>query len=104
MLILIALRSLAWRKPRHKSIYIVYGFQITLGLALGLLGLLDIGSRRVTLDGSNGLDHHLNPLYVLLQERLPLFVVLGVYGLTILTEAAVMRIAHRRAPATSNPI
>lgn len=50
------------------------------GLGLGLLGLLDIGSKRVTLDGSDGLIHHLNPLYVLLQARIPLVMVLAVYG------------------------
>ena len=50
------------------------------GLGLGLLGLLDIGSKRVTLDGSDGLNHHLNPLYVLLQARIPLVMVLAVYG------------------------
>lgn len=99
VLILVALRSLAWSKPKHAAGYVVHGLQVTFGLGLALLGVLDIGSRRITVDGEGGANHNLNPLYVLLQQRLPLFVVLGVYGLTVSTEAAVLRLitCRRRA-------
>jgi hypothetical protein len=79
VLILINLRQMAWNQTSSTG-YIIHAFQIITGLGLGLLGLLDIGSERVTLDGSDGLDHHLNPLYVLLQARVPLVMVLAVYG------------------------
>lgn len=76
----------------------MYATQMIIGLGIGLLGLLDIGSRQITLDGSNSTDddahdHHLNPLYVLLEKRLPLFVVLGAYGLSVCLEAIIRRIA-----------
>jgi hypothetical protein len=69
---------------------------MTAGLGLGLMGLLDIGSKRVTLDGSNGLNHHLNPLYVLLQAKLPLVVVLAVYGVVFVGGAIMSRLMIKR--------
>ena len=77
---MIGLRQLAWSSTCRAS-YAVHALQIVAGLGLGLLGFLDIGSKRVTLDGSDGLNHHLNPLYVLLQARMPLVMVLLVYAL-----------------------
>lgn len=73
------MRHMAWNKTSSTG-YIIHAIQMISGLGLGLLGLLDIGSKRVTLDGSDGLIHHLNPLYVLLQARIPLVMVLAVYG------------------------
>lgn len=70
---------MAWNQTTSTR-YVIHAIQMIAGLGLGLLGFLDIGSKRVTLDGSDGLNHHLNPLYVLLQARLPLVMVLGVYG------------------------
>jgi len=66
------------------------------GLGLGLLGFLDIGSKRVTLDGSDGLNHHLNPLYVLLQARMPLVMVLAVYGVVYVVGTVTGMILGRR--------
>jgi hypothetical protein len=95
VLILIGLRQLAWNNTSRSS-YAVHALQIISGLGLGLLGFLDIGSKRVTLDGSDGLNHHLNPLYVLLQARMPLVMVLLVYGLVVIGGTLIGRYMGRR--------
>ena len=89
------LRQMAWNQTTGTG-YIVHAVQIIAGLGLGFLGFLDIGSKRVTLDGSDGLNHHLNPLYVLLQARLPLVMVLGIYGVVFIGGAVTGRILRRR--------
>lgn len=98
VLILIALRSWAWSKPESRAQYAIYTTQMIIGMGIGLLGLLDIASRRLALDDSDGSGHErrLNPLYVLLEERLPLFVVLGAYGLSIALEILIGRTSARR--------
>lgn len=98
VLILIALRSWAWSKPKSRTQYAIYITQMIIGLGIGLLGLLDIGSRQLVLDGNeSGRDRHLiNPLYVLLEKRLPLFVVLGAYGLGVVLEVLIGRISAKR--------
>lgn len=96
VLIFIAARALAWTPVQRRANYIIPCLQVILGIALGLLGLLDIGSRRVTLDDGQGLNHHLNPLYLLLQQRLPLFVVLGGYALTLCGQLVTARITRRK--------
>jgi hypothetical protein len=95
VLILIGLRQLAW-DDNHRTNHAVHALQIISGLGLGLLGFLDIGSKRVTLDGSDGLNHHLNPLYVLLQARMPLVMVLLVYGLVFIGGTLIGRYVGRR--------
>jgi hypothetical protein len=74
----------------------IHGLQIVSGLGLGLLGLLDIGAKRITLNGSQGLDHGLNPLYMLLLAKMPLVIVLGVYGLVSTGGTLVERVAWTR--------
>lgn len=102
VLILIAVRSWAWSKPRSRAQYAIYITQMIMGLGIGLLGLLDIGSRQLALDGDDdGRDGHLiNPLYVLLEKRLPLFVVLGAYSLGLLLEVVIWRITAKRERGT----
>jgi len=94
-LILINLRQMAWSKTTSTG-YIIHIIQMISGLGLGLLGFLDIGSKRVTLDGSDGLNHHLNPLYVLLQARMPLVMVLAVYGVVYVGGTVAVRVMRRR--------
>lgn len=86
---------MAWNTTSRTG-YIIHAIQMISGLGLGLLGLLDIGSKRVTLDGSDGLNHHLNPLYVLLQARLPLVMVLGVYGTVFVGGTVTARVMRKR--------
>jgi hypothetical protein len=95
VLILIGLRQLAWDDNRRTN-HAVHALQIISGLGLGLLGFLDIVSKRVTLDGSDGLNHHLNPLYVLLLARMPLVMVLLVYGLVFIGGTLIGRYVGRR--------
>ena len=87
---------MAWNSRPTKVTYATYTLQIAAGIGLGLMGLLDIGSKRVTLDGSDGLNHHLNPLYVLLQSKLPLVVVLAVYGAVFIGVTVIGRLLGRR--------
>lgn len=87
---------MAWNSRPTKVTYATYSLQIAAGIGLGLMGLLDIGSKRVTLDGSDGLNHHLNPLYVLLQAKLPLVVVLAVYGAVFIGVTVMSRVLGRR--------
>jgi len=86
---------MAWNKTTSTG-YIIHIIQMISGLGLGLLGFLDIGSKRVTLDGSDGLNHHLNPLYVLLQARMPLVMVLAVYGVVYVVGTVTGMILGRR--------
>jgi len=86
---------MAWNKTTSTG-YIIHAIQMISGLGLGLLGFLDIGSKRVTLDGSDGLNHHLNPLYVLLQARMPLVMVLAVYGVVYAGETVTGMALGRR--------
>jgi hypothetical protein len=72
--------------------------QMTIGLGIGLMGLLDIGSRQLILEGSEnntGSDRHPIPLYVLLEKKLPLFVVLGAYGFSVTLEALIGPVSNR---------
>jgi hypothetical protein len=91
-----ALRSMAWNTKPTSATHIAHAIQIVAGVGLGLMGLLDIGSKRATLDGSDGLNHHLNPLYVSLQAKLPLVVVLAVYSAVSLGSAILARFKSRK--------
>jgi hypothetical protein len=97
VLILIGLRQMAWNTRTTRVDYAIHAIQIIAGLGLGSFGFLDIGSKRVTLDGSDGLNHHLNPLYMLLQAKMPLVMVLGVYGLVYIGGVVVGKCMRRRS-------
>jgi hypothetical protein len=86
---------MAWNKTSSTG-YIIHAIQMITGFGLGLLGFLDIGSKRVTLDGSDGLNHHLNPLYVLLQARMPLVMVFAVYGVVYVGGTVAARVLRGR--------
>lgn len=82
VLVLCALRSMTWYRfngPRH---YLLHLPQILLGIALSMLGFLDLGPKKFDLRGLDRDDHfveHVNPLYRVLLEKAPLVIVAVVY-------------------------
>lgn len=80
VLILIAIRSILWYRPIGLSHYLAHALQITAGLGLSLLGLLDIGSKHIGGDDTTGNFGKTNDLYRLVSRRAPLAIILGVYA------------------------
>jgi hypothetical protein len=80
---------------------------ILAGIALSLLGLLDIGKRNIDIFNSDELSGT-NTLYRLLEARLPLFIVmmvyLGVYAISTVTSGWLHRIARRSQERVGNSV
>ncbi|KAK4684398.1 hypothetical protein P7C73_g5782, partial [Tremellales sp. Uapishka_1] len=78
VLILCAFRSMIWYHYIGIAHWVIHGTQIALGLAMALLGLLDIGKETVAVT-KQGILTHSNLLYELINQKLPLVIVLVVY-------------------------
>lgn len=78
---------------------------ILAGIALSLLGLLDIGKRNIDIFNTDELSGT-NTLYRLLEARLPLFIVmmvyLGVYAVSTVTSWLLHRSARRSQERIGN--
>lgn len=66
------------------------------GVCVALLGLLDIGSRRVDLDLYTNDGAGASPMYILVLYEVPLVVVSGVYAIVFLGPVCVQEWLHRR--------
>lgn len=88
VLALAAARSLLSTHPLRLKQALTFLPMIMAGIALSLLGLLDIGKRNIDIFDSDELSGT-NTLYRLLEARLPLFIVMmvyiGVYALSTVT-------------------
>ncbi|WWD22293.1 hypothetical protein CI109_106784 [Kwoniella shandongensis] len=96
-LILASIRSMIWYRYHGPAHWIVHGFQLSLGLILALLGLLDIGGRDVKIfaDDREGELENVNPMYWLVQTKTPLLIVACVYGLAYLGSIFVLNQVER---------
>lgn len=103
VLILTAFRSMAWYRFTGAGHWIIHANQIVFGIALGLLGLLDIGPKEF--DIANFTDSSLdsvNPLYRILFNEVPLVIVAVVYLIVWLTTSAgLIWIDRRKSRARS---
>lgn len=84
--------------PAYKSLAhrITLYFQIAAGVCVALLGLLDIGSRKVDLDLYSNGGTGTTPMYLLVLEEVPLVIVSGVYAIVFLGPVAVQEWLHHR--------
>lgn len=95
---------MAWYRFTGTAHYLIHLPQIIFGVALGLLGLLDIGPKKFNI-GDIGTDNNwtttVNPLYRVVLDEAPLVIVAVVYLVVWLITVAglwwVDRKAHRRA-------
>ncbi|WRT65361.1 uncharacterized protein IL334_002304 [Kwoniella shivajii] len=96
-LILASLRSMLWYRYNGIAHYIVHLSWLLLGLILSLLGLLDIGNQNFEIkDG--GLDQEFkntNPMYHLVDARVPLVMVLVIYLIANYGTIFLLGIVHR---------
>lgn len=97
ILILCALRTVIWN-PVYRSIghRIPLYFQAAAGVCVALLGLLDLGSRRVDLDLYTNDGDGASPMYILVLQEVPLVIVSGVYAIVFLGPVCVQEWLHRR--------
>jgi hypothetical protein len=73
--------------------------QIILGVALSLLGMLDLGPKRFDIDSLDSKDHFItrvNPLYRTILDKAPLVIVAAVYLVVWLVTAGGLWWADRR--------
>ena len=102
VLILCAIRSMLWYRFQGQGHYIIHGFQISAGVFLGLLGLLNIGGKHgeyATIEEEESVSQlfkTINPMYRLVILGAPLVVVMGVYLVTFLGSTLVMTWVHWR--------
>ncbi len=82
-LILCAIRSMLWHRFRGFSHYIIHGMLIMSGVALSLLGCLDIGDQKVIVDSQGNIASQ-SPLFALLNAGVPLIPVFLTYLFTML--------------------
>lgn len=93
-LILATIRSLLWYRFNGPVHWLIHGPQLVGGLALALLGLLDLGSK--TYDVTQGYAYaHVNRTYRLLESSWILAVVLIVYGAVFLVPWWIIRLWHQ---------
>lgn len=101
MLLLCAVRSMVWYRFHGPGHFVIHGFQIGAGIILGLLGLLNIGSKHGEFASIGDDDHRdllgsVNPMYQITLLGVPLVVVMAVYLITYLGSTAAMIYLHRR--------
>lgn len=88
------MRSMLWYRFHGPGHFIIHGFQIAAGVVLGLLGLLNIGSKHgnfaVIGEGEQDLMKSVNPMYRLTLVGAPLVVVMAVYLITYLGSTCAM--------------
>ena len=92
VLILCALRSMTWYRFTGTSHYLLHVPQVLFGVALCLLGLLDLGPKKFDIQtiiqkGHFSRHHDVNPLYRLLLDKAPLVIVACVYFVVWLVTA-----------------
>lgn len=98
VLILCAARAFLRHPPTSLTEHLNLGVQILTGSGLGLLGLLDIGSKKSQAVGPEGSGTDLpadNILYKLVSHRAPLAIILGVYAVVYYGGLVATGVAHR---------
>lgn len=107
VLILSALRSMAWYRFTGVAHNLVHVPQIIFGVALGLLGLLDIGPKQFNIadiDGDDNFVTQVNPLYRVVFDEAPLIIVAVVYLVVWLITALGLWWVGRRERARAQAI
>ncbi|ORY31965.1 bacterial low temperature requirement A protein-domain-containing protein [Naematelia encephala] len=94
VLILIAVRSLSWHTSNTFANWVTHTLQITTGIALGLLGILDIGGRDVDVLASKSDLEGTNALYHILQKKWPLSIIVLAYGTVYFGSLGIVRCAR----------
>ena len=99
-LIFAGIRSSIWYRFSGTGHYIMHGGMIVAGVALALLGLLDIGQKRIRIDinSANTFEamNEVAPMYLLVDLALPLVIVLFVYALVYFGATAAIAWRRRR--------
>lgn len=90
-----------WYRFRGPGHFIIHGFQIAAGVLLGLLGLLNIGSKHgdfavIGDEEQQNIMASVNPMYQLTLVGVPLVVVMVVYLVTYLGSTCAMSYIHWR--------
>lgn len=89
-----------WYRFHGPGHFIIHGCQIVAGIILGLLGLLNIGSKYGNFvnigEENNNFLGSVNPMYRLALIGVPLVVVMGVYLITYLGSTCAMAYLHWR--------
>ena len=106
VLILCTIRSMLWYRFHGSAHWIIHISQLVGGVSLALLGLLDLGPKDIVLVTQHPAHidlEHVNPLYRVVGDDIPLTVVAAVYLATYLGSAAILRFQQRRKARRSMP-
>lgn len=101
-MILCILRSISWSPPGSPQRWIGTVTQLVIGLALSLLGLLDIGRQTYNIFSTSGGLSGINAMFHLLGGKWPLAIVLGGYAIVYISEVLLSRYGGRRGGKIEN--